>query len=101
MNAVIALAVIGGVLGFMLGIANQYLKVEEDPRIDVVADKLPGANCGGCGYAGCRDLANALVSGEVTSCSKCVVANQIAKEGIAKYLNETPGPDGNTLSVKV
>ena len=50
MNAVIALMIIGGVLGMMLGIAHKYLKVEVDQRIDVVTDKLPGVNCGGCGY---------------------------------------------------
>lgn len=99
-HAVIALCIIGGVLGFMLGIANKYLKVEEDERIDVVSSKLPGVNCGGCGFAGCGGLATALVEGSVKSVSKCVVANNIVKKDIADYLNTTPGPDGNTIEVK-
>ena len=35
--------------------------VFEDPRIDQVVDVLPGANCGGCGFAGCRAFAETLV----------------------------------------
>ncbi len=89
MNAVIALMIIGGVLGMMLGIAHKYLKVEVDQRIDVVTDKLPGVNCGGCGYPGCHGLAEALVEGEVQT-----------KKEIADYLNTTPGPDGKCLQIK-
>ena len=33
------------------------MAVEEDPRIEEVASCLAGANCGGCGYAGCADYA--------------------------------------------
>jgi Na+-translocating ferredoxin:NAD+ oxidoreductase RNF subunit RnfB len=39
----------------------QKFKVVEDPRIDLVNEALPGANCGGCGYTGCRAFAEALV----------------------------------------
>jgi Na+-translocating ferredoxin:NAD+ oxidoreductase RNF subunit RnfB len=42
-------------------IARKF-RVEEDPRIDEVAEMLPGANCGGCGYPGCRGMAEALVA---------------------------------------
>ena len=56
-NAILALAVIGAVLGVILGIADKYLKVEVDNRIEVVTSKLAGANCGGCGYPGCQGFA--------------------------------------------
>ncbi|MCP4146768.1 MAG: RnfABCDGE type electron transport complex subunit B [bacterium] len=36
-------------------------KVDEDPRIDEVTELLPGANCGGCGYPGCRGFGEAIV----------------------------------------
>ena len=43
---------IGG-LTFLLAtaliFANRKLYVEEDPRIDVVEEMLPHANCGACG----------------------------------------------------
>jgi electron transport complex protein RnfB len=96
-QAIVALAIIGGVLGLILGIANTYLVVEEDERVTVVTEKLPGVNCGGCGYPGCAGLANALVEGSVTSVSKCVVANTVAKEAIADYINNAAG---TTVQVK-
>lgn len=99
MSAMIALAIIGAVLGLLLGIADRYLKVEEDPRIEVVTSKLAGANCGGCGYPGCAGFANALVSGEVATVSKCAPTSKDKKAEIAEYLNSTPGPDGSTLKV--
>lgn len=52
---------IGTVAAVILFMVAQKFKVIEDPRIDIVADKLPGANCGGCGYAGCRALAEEIV----------------------------------------
>lgn len=100
-SAVFALVAIGAVLGCVLGIANMYLVVEEDNRVTEVIDMLPGANCGGCGYPGCSGFANALVDGEVTKVSGCVVSNQETREKIVNYLNETPGPDGTTVKVSV
>lgn len=99
-KAIIALAFIGGLLGLLLGVAQKYLKVEADERIDEVTSRLPGVNCGGCGFAGCQGLATALVEGKVDRVSQCVVASGVAKEEIAHYLNMTPGPDGNVLKVK-
>ena len=94
-SAVLSLVAIGAVLGCILGIANKYLVVEEDHRIADVIEMLPGANCGGCGYA------NALVEGEATKVSACVVSNQETREKVATYLNETPGPDGKAVSVTI
>jgi Na+-translocating ferredoxin:NAD+ oxidoreductase subunit B len=45
----------------ILFVVAKKFKVDEDPRIDEVLELLPGANCGGCGFAGCRALAEALV----------------------------------------
>ena len=100
-SAILALLVIGAVLGCVLGIANQYLRVEEDNRISDVTKMLPAANCGGCGYPGCAGFAGALVEGEVSKVSACVVSNQETREKIANYLNETPGPDGKTVNVSI
>lgn len=60
--AVVALSAIGVSAAVLLYFAAQKFKVYEDPRIDEVTDKLPGANCGGCGYAGCRNLAETIVN---------------------------------------
>lgn len=100
-NAILALAAVGGVLGLLLGIADKYLKVEEDPRIEVVLGKLAGANCGGCGFPGCAGFATALVEGEADKVGKCAPTNAEKKAEIVEYLNTTPGPDGTTLKVSI
>ena len=47
------LAGLGFILALVLFLIAKKFKVEEDPRIDLVEKALPGANCGGCGFAGC------------------------------------------------
>jgi Na+-translocating ferredoxin:NAD+ oxidoreductase subunit B len=59
--AVLSLSAIGLVSALVLYFVAQKFKVVEDPRIGVVEESLPAANCGGCGYAGCRNFAEALV----------------------------------------
>lgn len=62
--AVITLSVIGILSAVILYVIAQKFKVIEDPRIDQVTEKLAGANCGGCGFAGCRNLAEYIVKNE-------------------------------------
>ncbi|MCU0369901.1 MAG: RnfABCDGE type electron transport complex subunit B, partial [Bacteroidales bacterium] len=59
--AVVSLSAIGLVSAVVLYFVAQKFKVIEDPRIGVVEESLPAANCGGCGFAGCRNFAEALV----------------------------------------
>lgn len=59
--AVVSLSAIGLVSAVVLYFIAQKFKVIEDPRIDEVQEHLPAANCGGCGFAGCRNFAEALV----------------------------------------
>lgn len=61
--ATIWIAAIALAAAAALALAERYLTVREDPRIGMVAAALPGANCGGCGFAGCGDYARALVEG--------------------------------------
>ncbi|MBP6977755.1 MAG: RnfABCDGE type electron transport complex subunit B [Lentimicrobiaceae bacterium] len=61
LNAVISLSALGIVFAVILYFVAQKFKVVEDPRIDTVNEALPGANCGGCGFAGCRNFAESLV----------------------------------------
>lgn len=100
-EAILVLAIIGAILGTVLGVADKFLKVEVDPREDYVLSKLAGANCGGCGYPGCAGFAAAIINGEVVQLSKCAPTNKQVKEGLVEYLNTTPGPDGTTLKVKL
>ena len=63
MMAVMVLGGVALVAAVVLYTVSRKFAVEEDPRIGRVAACLPGANCGGCGYAGCAALAEALVKG--------------------------------------
>ncbi|MDD3738498.1 MAG: Fe-S cluster domain-containing protein [Lentimicrobiaceae bacterium] len=71
--AVIALSGIGIFAALILYFVAQKFKVVEDPRIDLVSDALPGANCGGCGYAGCRNFAEQIVKTESLEGLNCPV----------------------------
>lgn len=60
-------AVLGGLglaFGLLLAVAAEKFRVQVDPRVEMVRDALPGANCGACGYPGCDGYAEAVVSGE-------------------------------------
>ncbi|MCF8085655.1 MAG: ferredoxin, partial [Desulfohalobiaceae bacterium] len=52
-NAVLVMAFLGVILSLVLGVAAKVFYVYVDPRIEAIADMLPGANCGGCGFASC------------------------------------------------
>jgi len=62
--SLIILVALGVLAAILLYFVAQKFKVYEDPRIDEVAELLPGANCGGCGFTGCRALAEAIVKAE-------------------------------------
>jgi len=59
--AVVSLSAIGLISAVVLYFVAQKFKVIEDPRIGIVEEALPAANCGGCGFAGCRNFAEGLV----------------------------------------
>ncbi len=78
------------VLASLLIAANRKLYVYEDPRIDVVEDLLPHANCGACGMPGCRPFAEALVAREVSP-GACTVSSAEGRAEIATYLGVDVG----------
>ena len=59
--AVIVLGAIALVASVILYYVSKRFAVQEDPRLGKVAEVLPGANCGGCGFPGCSGMADALV----------------------------------------
>ncbi len=89
----IGIGALGGitlVLTTLLVFANKKLHVEEDPRIDVVDEVLPQANCGACGYSGCRAFAEALVDKKVAP-GACTVSSPDVIARIADYLGVAVG----------
>ena len=84
-SAVILCTIVGAVGAIILVAAAKFMAVEEDPRIEEVAGCLAGANCGGCGYAGCADYAKAVVMDGVP-CDKCAPGGPKAAAAIAKIM---------------
>ncbi len=82
---VVSLGGLGIVFGLLLGYANDKFKVDVDERIPLVREALPGANCGGCGFAGCDAYAEAVVSGTVKP-NKCTPGGAMAVEKISNIL---------------
>ena len=70
----------------ILYFVSKAFRVIEDPRIDDVAGELPGANCGGCGFAGCRGLAEAIVKAGTLEGFNCPAGGSSVNENIAKIL---------------
>jgi RnfABCDGE-type electron transport complex B subunit len=58
---IVIICSIGVTAAVILYLAAKRFHVHEDPRIDEVEEVLPAANCGGCGYAGCRAFAESIV----------------------------------------
>jgi electron transport complex protein RnfB len=81
---------IGLFFGTILAIAQRFLKVDEDPRIEATNELLPGTNCGACGQPGCLPFAEKLVSGEVDP-GQCTVSTDDALEQIAEFLQVDAG----------
>ncbi len=67
----LAIGAIGLFFGAVLAFSSIIFRIETDERIDKVGEILPGANCGGCGFAGCSAFAKAIVNdgAPVTSCN--------------------------------
>jgi formate dehydrogenase beta subunit len=81
---------LGLVCGLLLSVASKVFYVYEDPRIAEVEGFTAGANCGGCGYAGCSAAAVAVVAGEAPP-SVCIVAGPESAANIAAVMGVDPG----------
>lgn len=83
---VITLSVLGLLLAVVLYIVAKKFKVEEDPRIDDVEAIMPGANCGGCGFAGCRAFAENAVKSSTLDGLFCPVGGNEVMKKVAERL---------------
>lgn len=85
---ILTLCALGLLAAVILYFVAQKFKVFEDPRIDQVEKMLPGANCGGCGYPGCRGFADALVKNDDISSLFCPVGGGDIMKRIAELLGK-------------
>lgn len=80
------ISVLGMLLAFVLWLIAEKFKVVEDPRIDEVEKEMPGANCGGCGFAGCRAFAEAAVKATDLEGNYCPVGGNDVMARVASIL---------------
>ena len=88
MDILIAIAILGGlglVFGLVLAAASKVFYVETDPRLDQLNACLPGANCGGCGFAGCGAYAEAVLKGEAPV-GKCASGGNECAQAMAAIM---------------
>lgn len=88
--SILAMGGLGAFFAAALALADKKLRVEEDPRIGLVNDALPGANCGACGYAGCAAFAEGVVNGEAPV-NGCPVGGQDCAEDVARVMGVDAG----------
>lgn len=98
----LVLGILGLLFGLGLAIAAKVLYVKEDNRIEEVTKMLPNANCGSCGYAGCRGFAEAIVKGEGGNLTKCRPGKlETNYKPIIEYLKANPNPDGSEVKIEI
>ncbi len=95
--AILTVSATGTIAAVVLYFVAKKFKVYEDPRIDKVEDLLPSANCGGCGFSGCRAFAEYMVKTDDISKAYCPVGGNEAMTQIASIL----GKDAVEMDAKV
>lgn len=96
-TALIVLGCIAIISAVILYFVAKKFAVYEDPLIDQVAEVLPGANCGGCGYAGCRAFAENCVKTGKLERDYCPVGGTDVMKRVAALL----GVEAQTSEPKV
>ncbi len=88
---------IGATCSIVLSLSSKIFYVYEDPRIAMVENNLAGANCGGCGFAGCSAAAEAVVNGSMPP-SVCVISSKEGIEAVAGIMGLDAGEAESPLS---
>jgi Na+-translocating ferredoxin:NAD+ oxidoreductase RNF subunit RnfB len=91
-TAAIIMTGLGVAFATILALADHFLRVEEDPRLEEVEALLPGNNCGACGEPGCQAFAGKLVTGDTTP-GKCTVSSEESLVQIADLLGVDVGAE--------
>ncbi len=85
---ILTISTIGVIAAIILFLAAKKFHVIEDPKIDDIEDALPSANCGGCGYPGCRNFAEACVKAENLDDLFCPVGGNDIMKDVADILGK-------------
>lgn len=96
---IISLSLLAFISAVILYFIAQKFKIFEDPRIDEVQAILPAANCGGCGFAGCRNMAEALVKADSFEGLNCPVGGSSVMAEAAMILGKAAPVVDPTVAV--
>ncbi len=96
---ILVLCVIGVISAVILYFVAQKFKVVEDPKISEVEQALPGVNCGGCGFPGCRAFAEACVKAETLEGLHCTPGGNECMARVAGILGKTAVEQEPTIAV--
>lgn len=98
-SPVLLTVIIAVICAVLLTVASKLFYVPVDETAAKIREKLAGANCGACGYAGCDDYANALAADHDISCTLCTPAGAAAAEEIAKILGVSAGSSAPQVAI--
>lgn len=87
--SLLTLVIVGALSAIILFFVSKKFEVIEDPRINEVEAALPAANCGACGFPGCRGFANACVKADTLDNLLCPVGGTPTMEKVAAILGQT------------
>jgi Na+-translocating ferredoxin:NAD+ oxidoreductase RNF subunit RnfB len=90
LNSILVISAISIFVGLLLSFAAKKFKVESDLKKDLILSVLPGANCGGCGYVGCEQYAEAIVKDDV-DIALCRPGGEEVVKKIAEILGKEVG----------
>ncbi len=98
--SIVSTGILGAAFGLGLAYASKKFAVETDPKIEQLVEALPGANCGGCGFAGCQQFAESLAKGE-SPVTGCPVSNSDQQSAMAAILGVDLSGAGGRLIAQV
>lgn len=75
-TSIIVLGIIGALAAIVLYFVAKKFHVYENPKIAEIEELLPGANCGGCGFAGCQAFAKACAETDSLDGFNCTGAGK-------------------------
>lgn len=97
--SLIILGAVGAIAAIVLFFVAKKFEVYEDPRINEVEEALPAANCGGCGFPGCRAFAEACVKASTMDGLNCPVGGAPTMEKVASILGREAVISAPTVAV--
>ena len=84
-------ATLGLVFGFALAAVALRFQVPVNPLVESVRERLPSANCGACGFAGCQAYAEAVVERPEVGTNLCAPGRAPVARALAELTGKAMG----------